>query len=219
MEERLGTQYDRANYDTLMNEYGRLTTFAEVNSWDARAQTEVERIVPVLRELDNEITRQSRTLEDEKRARLEKPFLKRLFSSRGREESTALLIKRLGEYREVLDTMATKMQETIDFTPNSPREQKVLLNELRERKKHLQIKKRELAANIREIRQEARQMSANAGEGFLGTYSASLAASQRRELRFERDEAMRPYEDEKSAVERQILQIDKDILWAERLKG
>ena len=53
MEGRLGIQYDRANHDILMSEYDRLTTFAEVNSWDARAQTEVERIVPVLRELDN----------------------------------------------------------------------------------------------------------------------------------------------------------------------
>jgi hypothetical protein len=120
------------------------------------------------------------------------------------------------KYRTVMESMAEKLQESIDFTPTSSTEQKLLLKELRQRKKELQLQKREVAASAKQIREEARLKSIRAGK-FLGiVYDSKLAAIERREIRYRREAAVAPHEDVKASIERQILQIDKDILWVER---
>jgi hypothetical protein len=112
--------------------------------------------------------------------------------------------------------MASQMQEAIDFTPNSVEEQKALLRELRQRKKELQLEKRQVAASMKAIREGARQRSAQAGRGFFGMYNPKQAASERRSIRYRKEAALRPHEDAKAAIERQIIQIDRDILWVGR---
>lgn len=112
--------------------------------------------------------------------------------------------------------MAIKMLEAVDFTPNSKEEQAVLLKELRIRKKELQIQKREVAASMKAIRTEARQHSARAGTILGITYSAKVASSQRRSIRYTKEATLRPQEDEKAAVERQLLQVDRGIVGVER---
>jgi hypothetical protein len=114
-----------------------------------------------------------------------------------------------------MEDMAEKLQEAIDFTPNSPTEQKLLLKELRQRKKELQLQKREVAASAKQIREEARLKSVHAGR-FLGIYNSKLASIERRSIRYRREALVAPNEDVKVSIDRQILQIDKDILWVER---
>lgn len=119
----------------------------------------------------------------------------------------------------VLKKRAPELQELVDFTPNSPEEQKTLLAELRLQKKELQLKKRELAAAMKAIRVDARQKSSEAGVVFGVFYDRSTAAHQRRHIRYRKEAALKPHEGEKEAVERQLLQIDRDIMWVERFRG
>ena len=158
-------------------------------------------------------------LEQAKQAHAEKPFLSRMFSGRKTEKETSQFVEQCQGHKATLEAMASQMQEAIDFSPNSPEEQKALLKELRQRKKELRLEKREVLADMKAIRDEAPRRSAKAGKGFLGTYDPKLAAQERRRIRYEKKAALRPYEGTKAAIERQITQIDRDILWAERFRG
>jgi len=106
----------------------------------------------------------------------------------------------------------------IDFTPNSLKEQKVLLKELRAQKKELQLQKREITATIKAIRREARTQSVHAGQ-ILFSYNSKSAAIQRRQIRYKKEAKLRPHEDAMTAIERQLLQIDKDIFWVESFEN
>jgi len=208
-------QYDDKNYRALMDEYKTLSTYENVAGWDQRAQAEVDKLAGVLQELEAEIARQSETLEQTKREHAQKSFLKRTFSDRKPEKEIAQFIDQCRQNMTTLEGMASKLQEAIDFTPNSPEEQKTLLKELRLRKKELQAEKREVAANMKAIRNEARAQSVHAGRGFFG-YSSKSAAYDRRQIRYAKEAALGPHEDAKTAIERQLIQVEKDIVWAER---
>ena len=68
------------------------------------------------------------------------------------------------------------------------------------------------------VRTGARQQSAQAGRVFGVFYDSKLAASERRSIRYSKESILRPHEDAKTAIERQLVQIDRDILWAEKFK-
>jgi len=57
----------------------------------------------------------------------------------------------LKQVKNELDHLLGKLQEAIDFTPNSATEKKTLLKKLGQRKKELQIEKREITARMRAI--------------------------------------------------------------------
>lgn len=181
-----------SNYVQLMLEFKKLSTFADVSEWDKLAELEIKKIVDAIQSLETEFAIQAKVID-----RLKINELKT-------------------KYIVVLENMADKLQEAIDFTPNSSKEQKVLLKELRQKKKELQLEKREVATNMRAIQASARSRSAYAGRGFLGIYNSKLATHERRIIRYQKEAALRPSEDSKAAIERQILQIDRDILWVER---
>ena len=47
-------------------------------------------------------------------------------------------------------------------------------------------------------------------------YNSKIAARERRRIRYQRDAQLKPNEAKKAALERQILQIEKDILSIKR---
>ena len=183
-------QYDNNNYHALMDEYKTLSTYEAVAGWDQRAQAEVDRIAGVLQELDAEIVRQLEALEQAKREHAQKSFLKRTFGGRKPEQEIAQFIEQCRQNMTTLGELASNLQEAIDFTPNSPEEQKTLLKELRLRKKEFQAEKREVMANMKAIRAEARVQSVHAGKGFLGMYDSKRGAYERRQIRYAKEAAL-----------------------------
>jgi hypothetical protein len=181
----------KSKFQVLIDEFKRLSTFSAVIGWDEKAETEVQSLIDNIQLFDSEINKQLKNLSEQK------------------TENYKM------KYRTVMEDMAEKLQEAIDFTPNSPTEQKLLLKELRQRKKELQLQKREIAVSAKQIREEARLKSVHAGR-FLGIYNSKLASIERRSIRYRREALVAPSEDVKASIDRQILQIDKDILWAER---
>ena len=145
-------------------------------------------------------------------------MIERMFSGNRTEREASQQIELCQKYTGVLETISSEMQDAIDISPTSPEEQKALLKELRLRKKELQAQKRETTTNMRLIREEARRQSVHAGRGFLGIYDSKLASNQRRQIRYQREAALRPNEDQKAAIERQLIQVERDILWVEKLK-
>jgi hypothetical protein len=212
--------YDDANYIQLMSDLKTVSTFAAVAEWDSRAQAEIEITLKAVQVLDAEIAKNAQELEQEKRAKAAKSFLGKMFSDDKKEKELAQLIEKYRRYQEKLNSIAFQLQESIDFTPNSPDDTKNLLAELKQRKKELKVEKREIAANMKSLRTEARQLSSDAGvvSGLFGGkyYDPTTAARERRGIRYQKEAALRPHEDAKAAIERQLIQVEKDILWAEK---
>ena len=217
-EQGKGIHYDDSQFRALIGEYKTLSTFAEVALWDQRAQDEINKIAIVFRAVDDEIAKQNTEIELINKAILEKPFFARIFSNRRAEDKITQQIQKYCELKALLEELATRLQENIDFTPNSPEEQKNLLKELRQRKKELLIEKREVAAAMKDIRVNARQQSVQAGKAFGIIYNSTLAASERRGIRYDRENALRPKENYKASIERKINQVERDILWVERFR-
>jgi hypothetical protein len=178
-------------FDYLTNKFRNLSTFSEVVEWDKEAKVVIAEIVDKIKFLDTIVLQYSNV-----------------------NNSTQTKFKQ--KYQEILENMALKLQESIDFTPNNSDEQKSLIKELSFTKKELQLQKKEVTANMKNVNERARSRSVRAGNNFLGIYNSKMAASERRNIRYQRDAQLRPNEAIKAAIERQILQIEKDILWVKR---
>ena len=210
-------QYTDAEYRELIDEFAVLSSYDAVAAWDQRASAEVERIMEVIKALEEEITDRVSSLEHAKKEHAEKSFFTRAFASRSNEQEITRTLKEYQSHVARLEQSAADLQEKIDFTPNSPEEKSNLSKEIRLRKKELQTEKRELAANMRAIRNEARVKGVQAG-AFLSNivYSSKVATFQRRHLRYAREAVLRPHEDARAAIERQLIQIEKSLLWVDR---
>jgi hypothetical protein len=217
-------RYDDGNYTQLLQGFESLTTFAAAVDWDVRAQIEVERIADVLRQLEQSIGEQKEAQERVKQAHAQKSFFQRTFGGRDEEREIAKRLEQWGGFQDRLGDMTDKLQESMDFTPTSKEEQRALIKELRQRKKELQLEKREVNLEMRAIRDKSRASSVKSDANLMGFRLGSggttskVAAWQRRQNRYSRQAALRPHEDAKAAIERQIVEVDKNILWAERFK-
>jgi hypothetical protein len=207
--------WDRQVFDSIMAEYKSLATYASVVPWDQRALVEVNRIVGVIKGLDDEILKKTKAHQQATRERMQKSFLARLLASRKKENDFADGISQCNQLRVSLIELAIRLQDAVGIAPRSPDEQKALLKELRLRKKELQLQKREITTTMKSIREEARVKSVHANVEFLGVYDSLCSASERRRIRYARESALEPYEGTNESLERQILQVDKDILWVE----
>ena len=127
-------------------------------------------------------------------------------------ELVALLLKR--ESDSTASSLADQLQEYIDLTPESKSERKELLSELRREKKDLQLQKREINANMKDIRTVARQKSASAPYTLRGMMG--MTALQRQQLRYEKEQSLAPLEGRKDWIDSQINQVDRKIVWAQR---
>ncbi|MDO8972164.1 MAG: hypothetical protein Q7U74_15830 [Saprospiraceae bacterium] len=210
--------YDDKNFGKLMSDFKALATFSAIASWDSQAQIEIERTLRVIQDLDVETSRQTQVLDNIKQSKSEKSFVGRLFGGNKEEKEALQLVEKYNQYKATLGNMATQLQESIDFTPNTPEEQKILLKELRQRKKELQVEKREIAATMKAVRTDARQQSAQAGRVLGVFYDSKIATYERRSVRYSKESTLRPHEDAKAAIDRQLVQSDRDILWAEKFK-
>lgn len=214
-------RYDDDTYQQLLTEFETLSTFAAVADWDQRAQTEIDRILGVLQSLIQSVAEQTEARDKAKREHEQKSFFKRTFGSpEGLREITKRLEQWQG-FQDRLEEMSSRLQELIDFTPSSKEEQKALLKELRQRKKELQLEKREINADMRAIREKSRASAASADmllAGFRmgGLGSPKLSAWQRRQARYARQSALKPQEDAKAAIERQLVELERDIMRAQR---
>jgi len=189
------------DFQILMSEFENITTFVEVDQWDKEAEAGILRINDLFLQLENEVSHYRHSFSHSKVQQF-------LFKSTLQQIDSV--------YKVPLKNMANKLQEAVDFTPNSLKEKKELLKELKNQKKGLQLQKRELAANMKEIRRQARTQSVNAGQMIFG-YDSKMAARERRGIRYRKEAQLHPHEDAVSAIERQLLQIDKDIFWVESI--
>ena len=86
---------------------------------------------------------------------------------------------------------------------------KELLEECKQQKIELLTEKKAVNAQMSSILVEAKQQTANTNYGNYGK-------GDRRLIKLNKDAALRPQEGQKTAIERQIKELDQTIIWLER---
>lgn len=203
----------------LCAQFDGLRTFDDAEKWDAAALDSAMNLQKLLEHTRLHQQGLLAQADELARARASTPFLKRLFSSRSPERTLRAEAEQLSATLQQLGMMINDLLERIDYTPNDEKERKALLKELRTEKKELQLQKKEVTAQKRAINQAARAASASAGvtQGWIfTTYDSKQAASERRAIRRDKIAQLAPYENAKTLIERQILDIDRRIVWVER---
>lgn len=192
-----------------------ITTFAEVAAWDREARQLAGQFRAFIARVPHLEEQVSRVEAAARAAHAQKPFLRRLFST---PPLTAEISRTRGMLRSStrrLDRLADQLETLIDETPDNPAEKKQLLAELRGLKKELNLEKKELAAEMRQVRAQARRANANVG----GIFSTPKSRRYDRiSIRLKKEEALRPHEGRRVAIDREILEIDRMIMWIERIK-
>lgn len=195
-------------FAALLDEAKKLSTFAEVKDWGIKAAAEIERVAGLLRALDLEIARQAQELERIKFEQTKKPLVGRLFGGASSEEKE--VAQRIEAYRKSkteLAELSLQTQDLIDFTPASAEQQKNLQQDLRQRKREIQEKKREITTVIRSARPAAPKTTDN-------VFDAETL--KRRKARYTKSNQVLPHETMDDATKRQIQQVEQDIAWAEK---
>lgn len=203
----------------LCTQFDGLRTFHDVAQWDVAALDTALNLQKAAEQ--TRLHQQGLVVQADElaRAHAAAPFFKRMFSSRTPERTLRLQADQLSATLQQLGQMINDLLERIDYTPNDEKERKALLKELRGEKKDLQVQKREIAAHKREVNHAARAASANAGinQGWIfTTYDSKQAAAERRAIRRQKIAELAPYENAKTLIDRQILDLDRRISWVER---
>jgi hypothetical protein len=208
-----------------------------------RINQAIESINEELRAPAQEIADLSVELNRAKSEFKQQPVLKRLFHSNDSEKVLAAQITAIQQGTTSLQTeksqlleMSAQLQKitkyAAEFGPKTAAERDLLIKKLRLEKKKLQARKREIGVTATAIRQEARTQSAQAGKrGLFGAtgsfgdgsfsdklawYDSSLAADQRRSIRYAKESALHPYESAKAEIEQELINLEKRILWIEQ---
>ncbi len=195
-----------------------LSTYSGAREWRKRVSEEVSALPVTLRFLDQLVAAAGRYLDEEKHKFQQQSFLKRTFGSHDSEEAAAHRISDLRIQGGVLAKLVKEMEQKVDLVPDSQSKRDSLLKELRHHMKELKAKKKEATVAATEIRREARVASDGAGKTWLGFYDPSLAADQRRGIRHAKEDALRPYEDTKETIERQLIALEKHVTWLENFE-
>ena len=118
---------------------------------------------------------------------------------------------RLRREGQRLAELASQLEAAIDFTPDTPNDLKEQLKECRQRKKELQAEKKAVSAEMTSIRAGARHRTATVTPG-------QHAKEERRQISVAKEFALRPHENQKADLERQVVALDRTIAWLERFK-
>ena len=204
-------EYNATNANSLATEIKNLRNLDEIAEWDKKATAEIEIMRSSLRAIEGKQQNITQSLALEKQEHEAKPFLSKLFD--GRKEQKRLLAEqtRLASESTKIENLIDQFETAIDFTPDSPDDLKELIKECKQRKKELQTEKKAVSAQMTSIRVEARQRNANTISGKYGKWD-------RRSIQLNKESALKPHESEKASIERQIIQLDRIIVWLERFK-
>jgi hypothetical protein len=211
--------YDESQYRKVVAAMDKLASFEGIAAWDRLAQDEVKQVEQHIQVLDRELFQNQQALIKARQDYSNKNFIAKLFGGRREIDRINGALTGLASQKQYCEDLAEQLQAHVDFTPNDTEEQKVLIKLLKQHKKELQQQKRELASDARQIRVAARQATANIGPNYGSKFVGRLNASQRRNIRFQKEAALAPNEDAKTAIERQLIAVERRIIWAERFSS
>ena len=202
-------EYNTANANLLATTIKTLRSFDEIAEWDKKALAEVEALHSILKAIEGKQQKAFQGISQEQQEHKAKSFLTKLFDGRKEQKKWLTEQSRLAREKAQIESVIDQFESAIDFMPDSLDDLIELLEECKQQKRELLTEKKAVNAQMSSIRVEARQQTANTNYGNYGK-------GDRRRIRLNKDAALRPQEDQKTAIERQITKLDQIIIWLER---
>ena len=203
--------------ETLVAYHQRIDSLSDGKRWTEIAKTYMERLRGVVEQCDTGLAAIPLAVKAAAAAAKLRPFWKRLFGS-AEQRSVAERARDLRASRDRAMAARDAVQSLINDTPTSEAERAAMLRELRASKKTLQLDKREINSQLQNIRGDARRQSAGAATSFLGmTTGRKYVAAERRLIRSAKEHAIASPEEAKRALDRRLLELDRQIVRIETL--
>ena len=202
-------EYDTANANLLAIELRKLHSLAGVSEWNKKATVEVQALHSVLKAIEEKQAKVTQVLLQDQQEYAAKPFFNKLFDLRKEQRRWRAEQARLGREKAHMEALIEQFESAVAFIPQNPDDLKTLIKECKQQKEELLTEKKAVNAQMSSIRVEAKQQTANTNYGNYGK-------GDRRRIRLNKDAALRPQESQKTAIERQIKELDQIIIWLER---
>ncbi len=192
--------------DTLLTEIEDLHCYERAEALLPQVKSELEHLQSLVRALDVEVLQASQALKTYKTEKRTGMFGK-LFNNKEEAELNAK-VEEVRSQRESLHASLRRLQDVLDYTPQTPLERDCILRELRLRKKGLQEQRRE-------ITQVAYGPRLRRVETVALPEGVNPQAFERRKARYARESERLPGEDAESALHRQLAQVESALQWVE----
>jgi chromosome segregation ATPase len=202
-------EYKTTNASLLATAIKNLRSFDEIAEWDKKAMAEVEVLHSILKTIEGKQQTAMQVISQEQQEHKAKSFLTKLFDGRKEQKRGLAEQSRLAREKAQIENVIDQFESAIDFMPDSLDELKELLEECKQQKKELLGEKKAVNAQMSSIRVEAKQQTANTNYGKYGK-------GDRLRIRLNKDAALRPQDNQKTAIEKQITELDQTIVWLER---
>ena len=204
-------EYDAANASLLATELKKMGSLAEVAEWNKKARTEVQALHSILKTIEEKQAKVTQVLLQEQQEHAAKPFFKKLFDLRKEQKPWLAEQARLGREKAHLEALIEQFESAVAFIPENPDTLQAKIKESKQQREELLAEKKAINEQMSSIRQEARQQTANTNYGKYGK-------GDRRRIRMNKASALRPQESQKTAIERQVRELDQTIDWLEKFK-
>jgi len=202
-------EYNTTNASVLATAIKNLRSFDEIADWDKKAMAEVEALHSILKAIEGKQQKAIQVISQEQQEHEAKSFPTRLFDRRKEQKRWLAEQSRLAREKVQIENVIGQFESAIDFMPDSLDKLKELLEECKQQKEELLTEKKAVNAQMASIREDAKQQTANTNYGKYGK-------GDRRRIRLNKDALLRPQDNQKTAIEGQITELDQIIVWLER---
>jgi len=204
-------EYDTANASLLATELKNLHSLAGVAEWNKKATAEVQALQAIVKAIEEKQAKAAQVLIQDQQEHAAKPFFNKLLDLRREQKHWQAEQARLGREKAHMEALIEQFESAIDFVPETPDDLQALIKESKQQKEEYLTEKKAVNEQISSIRMEARQQTANTNYGNYGK-------GDRRRIRLNKESALRPQESQKTAIERQVRELDQTIDWLEKFE-
>jgi len=209
---------DLTSFDGLASAQKQVSSLAEAEEWATSAKAHMHRLSAIVADCDQRLASLPAQHVSAKIEAMQRRWWQRLFSSALQKDLKLQETEHTTRKQRAIATSGV-LQGLIDDTPTNEAERVALLKDLKATKKSLQLDKRELGAQLRDIRADARRKSTNAATGFLALATdRKFTAMDRRNIRAAKERAVAGPEQLKNLIDRQILDVERQIARIEALR-
>ena len=200
----------------LLKQIAEITSFDAVAKWDNEAKGVLELLKKAFEEANGieEILKKDLTSLEIKYKNL--PFYKKFFYNKKMEKAILVKIEEIRNTKDTHTRCINFLEEWIEKTPDDKNQADLMLKELKLMKKELTTAKKEISAQIKDINNKARMENAQVSTEYFS--SAKSKQLQKIQIRMNKENSLLSQQDQKAAMDKQIIDIEKLINWVERIK-
>jgi hypothetical protein len=219
MEQSLGQLSKQAvettnNFSKLLTRYKTLCSFQEVHQWKADVRALIKLYEDLKRNLETATTKEKELLALAEKKRNELPFVKRITASQQEENAHKSNITKLEQVITQIPENILSLVSLSEQLPENKLQQKQLINDLKNQKDDLNLKKKTVNENIRLIRTQARKDTASY-TGLRGKGATYMRGSITRQ----KESDLAPNEQVKARIESALIVTEQRINYISRIQG